>query len=321
LTKENDLYELLVRKAASDAAQKVSEAALKGVYVDDEERRYYPFAALASHLLGYVGESEDGNDTGKYGVESFRDKILSGKDGEVRGPKIIKSVPGEDVNLTIDRNIQARAEEILQNLIETKGAMGGTVIVQEPSSGKILAMGSYPTFDPNNYASSDIKSFLNPAVQALYEPGSVFKVITMAAALDAGKITPETTYFDTGELTLDGKTIKNWDKKGHGKVTMTEVIEGSINTGAAFAERKLGHDNFYNYLVKMGFSDKTGIDLPGEVAGNLERQRPQALDRPDGIVGVDVAGPVQTVVGPQVLDVGEDPHGAVAHPVPSEAAR
>jgi cell division protein FtsI/penicillin-binding protein 2 len=110
---------------------------------------------------------------------------------------------------------------------------------------------------------------MNPTVQSVYEPGSIFKVITMASALDAGKITPETTYYDSGELTLNGHTIKNWDLKANGTISMTNVIERSVNTGAAFAERQLGHENFYEYLKKFGFKDVTNIDLPGEVVGSL----------------------------------------------------
>ena len=152
------------------------------------------------------------------------------------------------------------------------------MIVQDPKTGKILAMAGYPNFDPNVYSHSKVDYFLNPAVQAIYEPGSVFKIITMAAGLDSGKITPKTTYYDSGSLTLNGYTIKNWDLKAHGTKTMTEVIEGSINTGAAFAESKIGHDLFYNYLIKFGFDDATGIDLPGEIRGNLDNLKHDSRD-------------------------------------------
>ena len=143
------------------------------------------------------------------------------------------------------------------------------MIVADPKTGKILAMASYPTFDPNTYGEFEIGSFLNPSVQSVYEPGSIFKVITMASALDAGKITPDTTFYDSGELTLNEHTIRNWDLKSYGTVTMTNVIEKSLNTGAAFAQRQLGDENFYEYLKKFGFKDQTQIDLPGEVTGSL----------------------------------------------------
>ncbi|MCR4260741.1 MAG: penicillin-binding protein 2, partial [Candidatus Colwellbacteria bacterium] len=163
----------------------------------------------------------------------------------------------------------SHAEEIISKLVEENRGTGGMIIVAEPKTGKILAMTSYPNFDPNTYSEFNIGSFLNPSVQSVYEPGSVFKVITMSSAIDAGKITPETTFYDTGELTLDGFTIRNWDKKSHGTVTMSTVLEQSLNMGAAFVERQLGHDSFYKYVTQFGFKDQTEIDLPGEVTGSL----------------------------------------------------
>ncbi len=142
-------------------------------------------------------------------------------------------------------------------------------MVQEPSTGKILAMANLPDFNPNNYSVSRIGDFLNPAVQSVYEPGSIFKVFTMSAGIDSGKITPETFYFDSGSVTLNGRTIQNWRLKKYGNQTMMEVIEKSINTGAVFAEQKTGHDIFYNYLIKFGLNKLTGVNLPGEVKGNL----------------------------------------------------
>ena len=254
LAKPNDLYELLLSKADDEQVNKIHELHLKGIYVDDQYFRFYPFGELASQLLGYVGPNDqDGAPEGRYGLEFFYNTELRDK----------------DLVLTIDRNIQAQAEQILKILVEKFGAVGGTAIVQEPKTGKILAMGSLPSFDPNKYAEYPIKNFLNPAFQSVYEPGSVFKVLTMAAGIDSGKITPDTTFYDSGSLTLNGKTIKNWDGKAHGTVTMTNVIEESINTGAAFAERRTGHDLFYNYVSKFGLEELTGINLPGEVAGKL----------------------------------------------------
>lgn len=268
-SKPNDLYELLLRKATPDQIKSVRDSNISGIYIDDEDYRFYPFSELASQLLGFVGAGSEGRDSGKYGIESFYEHVLKGEPGEMQGDKIKKGVPGEDVYLTIDRNIQARAEEILKSVVENYKADSGTVIVEEPATGKILAIGNYPNFDPNSFSEYPLGVFSNPALQSLYEPGSIMKILTVASGLDAGKITPETKYYDTGSLTLNGKTIKNWDLKAHGYVTIREVIEQSINTGAAFAEAKLGHDNFYNYLVKFGLKEETGIDLPGEVVGNL----------------------------------------------------
>lgn len=255
LGKSNDGYELLVNKATDEQAAKIKELAVKGVYLENENFRFYPFDSLAAQLLGFIGPNEGNSGlSGRYGLEFYHNEFLK----------------KQDLYLTIDRNIQSQAEKILKSVIGKYKAAGGTVIVQEPKTGKILALGNYPNFDPNSYFKSSLKAFLNPAVQSVYEPGSVFKVITMAAGIDSGKITPETRYYDSGSVTLNGKTIKNWDSKAHGSVTMTNVIEQSINTGATFAERKTGHDIFYNYLVNFGFDQPTGANLPGEVAGSLK---------------------------------------------------
>lgn len=266
LTKPNDLYELLLAKATEDQVRQIKALAIKGIYIDSQFFRFYPFGELAAHLLGYVGPNEtDGTPEGRYGLELLFD-------GELQKGDLV---------LTIDRNIQAQAENILRGLIEKYGAAGGTVIVQEPKTGKLLALGNFPAFDPNKYSESPVKNFLNPAAQAIYEPGSVFKVITMSAGIDSGKITPETTYYDTGALTLNGKTIKNWDLEKHGpygRATMTQVIEKSINTGAVFAEKQTGHDIFYNYLLKFGFDRQTGVELPGELSGKLGNLKTSSRD-------------------------------------------
>ena len=270
LSKSDDPYELLLRRASNEQVDKIRELGLAGVYIDEENSRFYPFNNLASHILGFVGQAAlDSNSLGRYGLELYFNDKLDGEAGRLDGDRIVEPVSGSNLHLTIDSNIQTRAEEILQNLIQKYSAERGMVIVQEPKTGKILALGGYPNFNPNSYSEAEVKDFLNPTIQAIYEPGSVMKVITMAAGLDSKKLTSDTTYFDSGSLTLDGRTIKNWDHKAHGKVTMTEIIEQSINTGAAYAGKLVGKDLFYNYLVKFGFGEKTGIDLPGELNGSL----------------------------------------------------
>ncbi|MEK7555361.1 MAG: penicillin-binding protein 2 [Patescibacteria group bacterium] len=269
--KPNDLYELLVQKAEPEQVNRIKELNLKGIYIKNQLLRFYPAGNLASHVLGFIGPMADKDElAGRYGIELYFNDLLAGKSGQAKGDTLIKPEDGKNLVLTIDRSIQAQAEETLNNLIKKYSAIGGTVIVQEPATGKILAMGSFPNFDPNNYSASEIGDFLNPAVQSVYEPGSVFKLFTMAAGIDSGKITPETTYYDSGLVTFNGRTIQNWDLKAYGTRTMTEVIENSINTGAVFAERKTGHDIFYNYLIKFKLNEFTGIDLPGEVKGSIE---------------------------------------------------
>ena len=276
LNKKNDLYELLAQKATNEQVEQINRLDIKGIYVKKQKLRFYPFGSLASHLIGFVSPTNDkeiakyGNtQIGRYGLELEFNDLLTGQAGSFNNSRIIKPENGKDLILTLDRNIQAQSEEILKNLADKWSVSGGSIIVQEPKSGKILSMASFPDFDPNNYQEFEIKNFLNPVIQSVYEPGSVFKLITMATGIDSGKITPETTYVDSGSITLNGKTIRNWDLKAYGKQTMSNVIEHSINTGSVFAERKIGHDIFYNYLAKFGINELTDIDLPGEVRGNI----------------------------------------------------
>lgn len=267
-------YVLFGKKVSPEveaAVQALSEKYGKGVYVASQPFRYYTLAHSAGHLLGFVGPSErEAGDSGRYGVEEYYDAQLTGDQGVLEGGKILFPRPGEDLDLTIDPNVQAQAQTLLTNLVSRYRAAGGTIIVQEPRTGKILALVNAPTFDPNAYSEFDVSTFANGAVQKQYEPGSVVKVLTMAAGIDAGAFTPETVVHDSGELHVSGHTIKNWDLKGHGNVTMTNVIEKSLNVGTAAAERLLGHKQFVKYLEAFGFGEKTGIDLPGEISGSID---------------------------------------------------
>lgn len=268
----SESYRLLKRKVAAEVAAQIEEAGIRGIYVEQVPERFYPFGKMAAHLLGFVAPSDkDAGEVGRYGVEEFYEETLRGRPGRLEGARIVPPQPGEEVVLTIDPNIQREAERVLGDLVKDYAAIGGSVIVAEPHTGKVLAMASLPTFDPNFYSGYELGRFINPVTQKIYEPGSVFKVITMAAGIDAGRITPETTYEDSGRVVVSGRVIENWDKKAHGKVTMTEVIEGSINTGAVFAQRQIGKAVFREYLERFGLGEKTGIDLPGEVRGNLRR--------------------------------------------------
>ena len=293
LNNRESLYASLVWKPTEVQLQAIRDLNLKGLYIKNQMARFYPFGDLAASLLGFIGFSEKDNELlGRYGVEKFYEgKLMQAEDNEI--------------NLTIDRNIQAQAREILEDLLKTYKSSQGAIIVQEPKSGKILAMENRPSFDPNNYGDSDLKTFLNPAVQAQYEPGSVIKIITMAIGLSTGKITPETTYVDRGEITLDGKTIKNWDHKAYGRVSLSNIIEKSINTGAVFVENKIGHKDFYKGLRKFGFGEISGVDLLGELRGslnNLERKAASDLDYATASFGQGMAlTPLQLINAVSVI--------------------
>ncbi len=278
LTKKR--YPVLLKNPTPEQAAKIVEINIAGIHMDEQDKRLYANGALASHIIGFVGKSgEDETVIGRYGIEKQFEKKLAGIPGALENGIITEPKQGEDVALTIDRTIQAQAETILKNLITDKRAEGGTIIVQEPATGKILAMASAPDFDPATYSNYPLKNLTNPAVQARYEPGSVFKVITAAIGLTTKAFTPDTTYYDTGFLQFDdGKIIRNWDLKAHGTITMTNVIEESLNTGAAFMEKKIGNAPFYHYVTAFGFNEPTGIELPGEVAGNLKNIKTHTAD-------------------------------------------
>lgn len=278
LSKEDDPYEPIENRASAEQVNFIESHELPGVYVEKKYSRFYPIDNTASHVIGFSSVADDPIGVGLYGLERQYDDLLRGIPGSTDGDKLIRPIGGEDIYLTIDRNIQFQAEKILEGLITEYNGEGGTIIVQDPKTGEVLAMVNKPDFNPNTYGKFDIGTFLNPAVEAVYEPGSIFKVITMSAGIDSGKITPNTTYVDTGSVTFNGKTIRNWDLKSYGEVTMTRVIERSLNTGAVFAQRKMGQDVFYNYLVKFGLKEKRGIDLPGEIVGSL---RPLEVDPRD----------------------------------------
>ncbi len=272
LENKDSLFEIIKKRISESETQRIQDLKLAGVHVDQEQVRSYPQGSLAAHVAGFT--NQDGK--GQYGVEEYSHEVLNGKEGVKAGSKSPASYllsafntatkNGEDVVLTIDYNIQSLAESLLEKAESKLGMEGATIIVMDPVSGKVLALAARPTFDPNAYSKVEhIEVFQNPAIQTTFEPGSIFKPITMAAALDAGAVTPETSYVDGGVVKIGGRTIYNYDLRTWGKRTMTEVLEFSINTGVVFAERKLGHEKFLEYIEQFGIFEPTGIELASEV--------------------------------------------------------
>ncbi len=275
----SQVYVIVKRKLSKGESDQIQAANIKGVYLQPENWRFYPESTLASSVLGFVSNEGDGN----YGIEQYFNDILRGKDGylneetDAHGVRIAfgnsgstAAVNGSDVYLTIDRYIQGQAEKALSETMKKFSADSGTVIVMDPTSGKILAMANAPFFDPNKYTEvKDYTLFKNRAVTDLYEPGSVFKAVTLAAGVDSGKIKADTKYTDTGKVVLDGNAIKNSDLKAHGEQTMSYVLEQSLNTGTTFVEQLLGKSTFYDYIKKFGFGDPTGIEFDGEASGKV----------------------------------------------------
>jgi len=264
----------LRRRIEEDEAKEIRALDLDGVYLRSEEYRYFPEDSLAAHVLGFVNIDQEG----QYGIEGYFNEELSGRAGlalveksslgsqiAIGNRQVINPEDGISVVLTIDRAIQYFVEKKLQESVEEHGATGGSVIVMEPATGDIVAMASYPNFNPNFYNTYPLEDFTSMNVSMVYEPGSVFKVLTMAMGIDAGLVSPNTTYTDIGEVQVDDKTIKNSDLKSYGIQTMTQVLEKSLNTGAVFVVQKLGRATFYKYLKSFGFGASTGVGLDGEV--------------------------------------------------------
>lgn len=230
--------------------------------------RYHVEGSLAAHVLGnYLPFSGTA-----LGVELFYNRYLSGAttppESRYAGKSEVPSVYAADgcsLVLTIDRDIQQAAEEVLAATVQAHGADGGVVVVVRPSTGEILAMAGYPSFEPDDISGFDRMELLkNPAVSALYEPGSVFKMVTYAAALDSGLITPQTYVHDEGLIVVGGSEIRNFQGARYGDVTATEALVHSINTIAAKLSVNMGENVFYEYVRRFGLDARTGVDLPGE---------------------------------------------------------
>jgi cell division protein FtsI/penicillin-binding protein 2 len=265
LENKNSLFGLLKENLSDFEIERLENQNLEGVYVSQKRQRYYPQVKLASGVLGFV----DTNGEGQYGLESYYDNELKQQlNGNI----------GFDLELTIDYNIQFMSEKLLKNAVEGLEAEGGQIIVADPISGAIIALADYPNFDPNNYSDyakdENMIIFQNSATQKTYEPGSAFKPITMAIAIEEGKITPQTTYRDSGVVKIGGYDIYNYAQRIYpGDITMTQVIEKSINTGIVFVEQQIPHSIFLDYLDKFGFFEKTGVDLPEVFSENEELKK------------------------------------------------
>lgn len=281
---EGDGNYTVIKKQVDDAkAKQVKEMALVGIGTEPETVRYYPERNLASHVLGFLGFKGNSR-VGQYGIEGNYEAALAGSAGllgiekdlagrwiTVASRNFVAAEDGKDIHLTIDSAIQYKTQEVLKSAVESNQAAGGSVIVMNPKTGGIMAMANYPDYDPNEYGKvSDISIYSNSALASDYEPGSVFKPLVMAAAINEGAVTPDTTYEDTGVVSIDEFNIKNSDGKANGVQNMTQVLEKSLNTGMIFVGQKLGNSKFRDYVNRFGFGKKTGIELPNEVLGNLD---------------------------------------------------
>lgn len=262
---------------------KIDKLNLKGIGFDYQTKRFYPEASLSAHLLGFLGKNDQGEDVGYLGLEGFYDRDLRGLPGFVETERDIIGRPiligvqqrmepenGRDLILTIDKTIQEISKKRLLEGLDRYKAKKGCIITANPETMAILALVCLPDYDLEKYYLFSEEYYKNSAIADLYEPGSVFKPLIMAAGIEEKKIKPEDIYNETGQVAVGEYNIKTWNDKYEGKISMTRILEKSSNVGMVYIGEKLGNKKIYEYLEKYGFGQKTNIDLEGESSGYLK---------------------------------------------------
>lgn len=280
--KKNDPYEEIVKHINPEIAHTIDNLNIEGVNIYKDRWRFYPGETLAAQTIGFVGFIGD-EFSGRYGLEKYYNDILERNDDDmyvnffaeifanINSVIFKKGNRSGDVIVSIEPSVQLALEEKLKEINDKWNSKLTAGIIINPQNGEIYALGAYPTFNINKFEKEENMSvFSNPIVENVYEMGSIIKPLTMVAGIDSGAITTETTYYDSGSIKLNGYTLSNFDKKGRGEVAMQEVLNQSLNTGAAFVASKIGNRKFADYMFSFGIADETGIDLPNESAGLVD---------------------------------------------------
>ena len=299
--KENVALKRIKSKVDNETAAEIRELNLPGVMIDEDVERTYPYYTLAASVIGFVGKDNQGI----IGLESKYEEYLTGEPGKImtltdsRGRRVsdaeerVEPINGENLVTSIDVVIQQYAEQEIAAAVEAKNAKSGVIIVMNPQNGEIYAMANYPTFDLNEpftindeelaamwdtFTAEEQNEYLNQmwrnkAINDTYEPGSTFKIVTASTGLEEGVITPESTFNCTGSMIVGGRTIKCWRyPRTHGTQTFAEGVRNSCNPVFMAVAERIGADTFYDYMIKFGFAEKTGIDLNGEAVGILHKK-------------------------------------------------
>ena len=283
--KEDDRYEELARRAPEDLARRVEGLGFPELSVHREQWRFYPAASRAAQAIGFVAYDDSGtNLVGRYGLERFYEDVLR-RDANSAHANFFAEIfttigaalrEGDtalrgDIVTSVEPSVQLALERELQHIAERWGPRQSGGLILNPQNGEIYALALAPSFDLNySGAQADPQVFRNDLVSGVYEMGSIMKPLTVAAGLDAGVISATTTYYDAGFLELDGRKISNFDGKGRGTVPLQEVLNQSLNTGAAFVASRLGNRRLAEYFRAYGLGEETGIDLPAEAHGLLD---------------------------------------------------
>ncbi|PIT96918.1 hypothetical protein COT82_00510 [Candidatus Campbellbacteria bacterium CG10_big_fil_rev_8_21_14_0_10_35_52] len=307
--KKEDIYEEVAKRVDAKKANVIDDMDIKGVSVYKDRWRFYPGNEIAAHTFGFVGYIGD-EFSGRYGLESYYNDILERNDSDlyvnffaeifanINSVVFKKKDRSGDIITSIEPSVQLLLENKLKEINKKWNSKitGGVII--NPKNGEIYAIGVIPAFNLNDFQSAeDASVFSNPIVENVYEMGSIIKALTMAAGIDSGAITAETTYYDAGKIKLNGYTISNFDGKGRGTVSMQEVLNQSLNTGVSFIVSKMGNKVFADYMRLFGIGDETGIDLPNESAGLAENlNSPRDLEYATASFGQGIAmTPISTV--------------------------
>lgn len=286
LGKKDLVWVALKQKVETQVKERIEKEEIAGIGFEKEESRYYTEASSAAHLMGFVGKDDQGADKGYFGLEGYYDLVLSGKPGYLAREKDatglpialgtsseISAVGGVSLLTHVDKAVQLNLEEKLKEGVEKYGAKGGTIIVMDPKTGGILGMASYPSYDPIKYYNFGDKYFVNPGISLSYEPGSIFKVLVMASALDAGLVDPDTKcQICGGPVVVDNYSIETWNGQYHPESSMTDIVVNSDNVGMVFVGQKLGVAQMNKYLRNFGIGKTTGIDLQGEASPTLRTE-------------------------------------------------
>ncbi|MBI4066314.1 penicillin-binding protein 2 [Candidatus Gottesmanbacteria bacterium] len=282
LSESGRVWVPLAHKVEAARMRALKDLKLTGLGFEKEPKRMYPESSMAAHLVGFVGSDENGKDKGYFGIEGYYDRELGGKDGmlqlekDVRGQPMLvgetRRIEPEDARslvLWLDRTVQRSVERRLSEGVAKYGAKEGSVVVMDPKTGGILAMGATPSYDPGSFGEFPKEVYKNPLVAGTYEPGSTFKVFVMAVGIDRNAVTPTTMAEESGPVRLGEYFIRTWDDKYRGTISMTDVLVHSSNVGMVFVQKKIGKEGMLKVMHGFGFGEPTGIDLQEEESAGV----------------------------------------------------